>query len=169
MPETNKNHIETSIETLLFSNPNLKKYASYKTYSESALEYNLQPRDLVIGYSKENHYSHYAYDLNMKLPFSIYEFIPNRDLDNSCMICDKSLDKVPEKMDQPDVKDFLIKNAEKIDDDNYLFNQIKEDENKLLEIFEAGDEVVKKIREVNKDDVFDIRLTNEQNLEYNHK
>lgn len=169
MPTTMKNHIETNIETLLFSNPGLKKYAPYQSFYESAIEYNLQPRNLNIGYVKESHYSHYAYDMTVKLPFSIYEFIPNRDLDNSCMICDNSLDKVPEKMESADTKDFLIKNGEKIDDDNYLFNQIKEDENKLLETFETGDEVIKKIRELNKDNVYDFKLINEHNLEYNHR
>ena len=68
-----------------------------------------------------------------------------------------------------DPKDFFIKKGEKIDDDNYLFNQLKEDDNKLLEAFEMGDEVIKKVREINKDDVYDFKLINEHNLEYNHR
>jgi hypothetical protein len=169
MPKTMKNHIETNIETLLFNNPGLKKYALYNTFYESAIEYNLQPRNLNMGYVKENHYSHYAYDMNMKIPFSIYDFLPNRDLDNSCMVCDKSLVKVPKRLEAADPKDFLIKVDEKIDDDNYLFNQIKDDDNKLLDGFEAGDEVVKRIRELNKEGVYDIKMVTEQNLQYNHR
>ena len=169
MPITMKKHIESNIDTLLFSNPGLKKYALYNTFYESAIEYNLQPRNVNMGYVKENHYSHYAYDMNMKIPFSIYETLPNRDLDNSCMVCDKSLDKVPARLEEADPKDFMVKVDEKIDDDNYLYNHIKDDDNKLLEAFEAGDEVVKRIRELNKDAVYDIKLVTEQNLEYNHR
>ena len=66
-------------------------------------------------------------------------------------------------------KDFFIKIGEKIDDYNYLFNQLKEDDIKLLKAFEMGDEVIKKVREMNKDDVYDFRLINEHNLEYNHR
>ena len=169
MPATMRNHIETNTDTLLFSNPGLKKYAPYESFNESAIEYNLQPRNLNMGYNKESHYSHFAYDMTLKLPFSIYEFIPNRDLDNSCMVCDNSLDKVPERIEVADPKDFFIKKGEKIDDDNYLFNQLKEDDIKLLKAFEMGDEVIKKVREINKDDVYDFKLINEHNLEYNHR
>ena len=50
-----------------------------------------------------------------------------------------------------------------------MFNQLKEDDIKLLDAFEMGDEVINKVREINKYDVYDFTLINEHNLEYNHR
>jgi hypothetical protein len=83
MPDTYSNHIETKIDTLLFNNPTLKKYVEYNPYPETAIEYNLQPR--VIPDTNEFQ-SSYANDIYLKLPLSIYENIPIRELDSSSII-----------------------------------------------------------------------------------
>jgi hypothetical protein len=62
---------------------------------------------------------------------------------------------------------LFIKSKSIIDEDNYIFNQVKEDSDKLVEQFEASDEVVKAIRELNKDDIHDYRKTEKVKLE-NH-
>jgi hypothetical protein len=79
MPESYRHHVSTTIDTLLISNPAFKKYSNYSKYTESGTDYNLQPR--IIN-TKANLLSSYGNDLYRKLPLSIYENIPQYELDN---------------------------------------------------------------------------------------
>jgi hypothetical protein len=91
MSESYTKHVETKIDTLLFNNPSFKKYASYTSYPESSIEYNLQPRNLIKN-SKDYESqglqgeSTYKYELHSRLPLSIYEHMNIRELDNSSKI-----------------------------------------------------------------------------------
>jgi hypothetical protein len=85
LPDSYKSHIETSIDTILFNNPSLKKYAGFNDISESQLDYNLQPRKVNIDHNKLTE-SNYACDLYKLLPLSLYNNIPIRELDEHCNI-----------------------------------------------------------------------------------
>lgn len=74
---------------------------------------------------------------------------------NIVMVYDKSLNFKPSILEKSDQRDLFIKRNNKIDDDNYIFNLTKEDNNKLLEQLEKDDEIVKKIRDKNLTDVCD--------------
>ncbi len=76
---------------------------------------------------------------------------------NTDLKFDSYFDKVPERISEKDQRELYIKKNEKIDDDNYVFDINKDDPNKLLEDIEKDDEVMKKVREVNKDGIFDQR------------
>jgi hypothetical protein len=88
MSETYSKHVETKIDTLLFNNPSFKKYASYTSYPETGIEYNLQPRSLIDNTNRYQSQellgeSNYYYELNSRLSLSIYENIKIREIDNS--------------------------------------------------------------------------------------
>ncbi len=81
------------------------------------------------------------------------------------LIGDKSLDFMPIKLDYPDERDFYVKRGEKLDEDNFVFELIKEDENKLIGEFEKDDEVIRNTREINKDEIFNYKLKEKIKLE----
>jgi hypothetical protein len=83
LPASYKLHIETSVDTVLFNNPSLKKYAGFNSYQESSIDYNLQPRKVNIGPMKLKE-SNYPADLYKLLPLSLYNNIPIRELDENC-------------------------------------------------------------------------------------
>lgn len=64
-----------------------------------------------------------------------------------------------------DQRDLHIKSDENIDEDNYIFDMIKDDEEKLLENIEKDDPVMRNIREINKDEVYDVKTKEKINLE----
>jgi hypothetical protein len=166
IPESYKTHIETTMDTLLFNNPSLKKYAPYESFNESSLDYNLQPRKL--GADHIDTQSYYKENLYNILPLSLYNTLPIRELDKvNCLIADGSLDYLPDKLNTRDERDLFIKSGNIIDEDNYIHNIAKEDENKLLDMFEAGDDVIKAVREVNKLDIYDYRNAEKVKLENN--
>jgi hypothetical protein len=78
---------------------------------------------------------------------------------------DSYFDKIPERLNEKDQRELYIKKDEKIDDDNYIYDINRDDPNKLLEDIEKDDEVMKKIREINKTDVFDYRKQEKINTE----
>ena len=81
-----KNHLETKLDSLLFNNPSLKKYCQYPEYTESALDYNLQPRIVDTSDYLKNVFSagfNYQNDIYNKLPLTIYENIQLRELEKS--------------------------------------------------------------------------------------
>jgi hypothetical protein len=81
------------------------------------------------------------------------------------LIGDSSLDYFPKKLDTADERDLIVKNNEKIDEDNILFNLNKEDDEKLRDAIEKDDEVLKNLKEINKDDIFDSISREKVNLE----
>lgn len=172
MPDSYKNHVYTSIDSVLFKNPSFKKYADYTYFNETALDYNLQPRNILD--KNELFFSNYANELYKKLPLSYFDNVPLRELDSNCnlyilnqldLLADNSLDFLPQKMDKADERDFFIKRKEKVDEDNYIFDIPKEDDARILEFIEKDDEVIKNIRELNKEEILDIREKEKINLE----
>jgi hypothetical protein len=83
MPDSYKQHVETSIDTLLFNNPSFKKYAQYSYYTEGTVDFNLQPRK--IDNSKEIKIN-YKEDLDNKIKLSAYKNIQIREIDQDCNI-----------------------------------------------------------------------------------
>jgi hypothetical protein len=84
MPESFKSHIEHPNDALLFTNPNLKKFAGYNIYTETSIDYNLQARQ-IKEFEYEEKYRNYSYELYYKLNLSIFENMPIRSLDSNCM------------------------------------------------------------------------------------
>lgn len=84
LPETLTQHLETSVETYLFNNPGIKKYADLRYYIEGSVDYNLQP--CVINDSDRDSntvsYSNYSNELFNKLPLTAPEY-HMRKLDNN--------------------------------------------------------------------------------------
>ena len=64
---------------------------------------------------------------------------------------------MPKKIEYADQKELFIKNGEIIDEDNYINEMPREDELKVLENLEKDDEVIQKLKEINKDDVNDLK------------
>jgi hypothetical protein len=83
IPENFKLHIDHPSDSLLFTNPNLKKFAGYNIFTETSIDYNLQPR-LIKEFEYEEKYRNYSYELYNKLNFSIFENMPIRSLDSNC-------------------------------------------------------------------------------------
>lgn len=143
-------------EDLLFFNPNLRRYCEYNYYIESNLDFNLQPKQLDVKGSVIN-YQYYMLD---NLDFSNMS-VKRKDLNirgkNIKLktiidaIYDKWLDFEPERMENANERDLFIKKSEAIDEDNFVFDILKDDEVKFLEMIEAGDEVVRQERENNKE------------------
>jgi hypothetical protein len=65
----------------------------------------------------------------------------------------------------PDERDFYVKRNEKLDEDNFVFELPREDENKLISEFEKDDEVIRNTREINKDEVFNQKTREKINLQ----
>ena len=72
---------------------------------------------------------------------------------------------MPKKIEYADQKELFIKNGEIIDEDNYINEMPREDELKVLENLEKDDEVIQKLKEINKDDVNDLKEKEKINLE----
>ena len=61
------------------------------------------------------------------------------------------------KLNQIAQKDLYIKKNEKIDEDNFIFELIKEDDNNIIENIEKEDNEIKNMRDINKEGTFDIK------------
>ena len=178
MPENYKNHSNGKSETLLFNNPSLKKYAQFHSYYENAIDYNMQP---IVGYhpplnnTKDSYNSKYASELYNRLPLSVYDNLPIKDMDtysnklfkkiSLALIGDSSLNFLPKKLETSDERDLIVNKNEKIDEDNILYNINKEDDEKLRDIIEKDDEVIKNLKELNKDEIYDSVTKEKVNLE----
>lgn len=81
------------------------------------------------------------------------------------MICDSYLDFVPKKMLCADQKELFIKNNASVDEDNYIIDIPREDESKIQESIEKDDEVIQKLKEINKEEVVDPKEKEKINLE----
>jgi flagellar biosynthesis regulator FlaF len=176
MPESYKQHIHTKIDTLLFNNPSFKKFVSFNNFTENSIDYNLQPR--TIDHKEDIHFN-YSNELYSKLPLSIYENLPIREIENNCkkiynkilfilflgLVGDMSLDFIPKKLKEADERDLYIGKKEKVDEDNYIFELMKDDENKLLNEFEKDDEGIRNVRELNKDEVYNAKTREKIQLE----
>ncbi len=68
-------------------------------------------------------------------------------------------------MPYADQKDLFIKNNGLIDEDNYIIDIPREDDSKIQESIEKDDEVILKLKEINRDEVVDLKEKEKVNLE----
>ena len=160
-------HIYTEPNDLIFNNPLLKNYKSINDVTECSIDYNLQPRLIKECYVNNSSYQNDIY-MKLNLSFTDNDNIRTRLVDNEAMFLDSSLNfnfDNMKKMTQTDEKDLFIKKNEKVDEDNFIFELVKEDDKAIIENIEKEDNEVKNIRDINKNGTFDIRKQEKINLE----
>lgn len=64
-----------------------------------------------------------------------------------------------------DQKELFLKRNSKVDEDNYIIDIPKEDEIKIQESIEKDDEIIMKLKELTKEEVFDPKDKEKANLE----
>ena len=162
-----KEHLFTESKDLIFENPMLKNYKALNKYNECDINYNLQPREIKECYLNNSSYKNDIY-MKLNLSFTDNEKIRTRLIDNETMFMDSSFNfhfSEMKKMEQSDQKDLFIKKKEKVDEDNFIFELIKEDDKAIIENIEKEDNEIKNIREINKEGTYDIRKQEKINLE----
>ena len=160
-------HIYTEPNDLIFNNPLLKNYKPLNEITECNIDYNLQPRLIKECYINNSTYQNDIY-MKLNLSFTDNENIRTRLVDNEVMFLDSSLNfdfDNMKKMDKNDEKDLYIKKNEKVDEDNFIFELVKDDDKAIMENIEKEDNEVKNVREINKNGTFDIRKKEKINLE----
>ena len=160
-------HIYTEPSDLIFENPMLKNYKPITNFNECDINYNLQPREIKECYLKNSSYQNDIY-MKLNLSFTDNEKIRTRLIDNESMFLDNSFNfnfGEMKKLTQSDQKDLHIKKTEKVDEDNFIFELVKEDDKAVVENIEKEDNEIKNLREINKEGTFDIRKQEKINLE----
>ena len=160
-------HIYTEPNDLIFENPMLKNYKPITNFNECDINYNLQPREIKECYLKNSSYQNDIY-MKLNLSFTDNEKIRTRLIDNEAMFLDNSYNLnfgEMKKLNQSDQKDLYIKKTEKVDEDNFIFELVKEDDKAIVENIEKEDNEIKNMREINKEGTFDIRKQEKINLE----
>ena len=160
-------HIYTEPNDLIFNNPLLKNYKSINDVTECSIDYNLQPRLIKECYVNNSSYQNDIY-MKLNLSFTDNDNIRTRLVDNEAMFLHSSINfnfDNMKKMTQTDEKDLFIKKNEKVDEDNFIFELVKEDDKAIIENIEKEDTEVKNIRDINKNGTFDIRKQEKINLE----
>ena len=160
-------HIYTEPNDLIFENPMLKNYKPITNFNECDINYNLQPREIKECYLKNSSYQNDIY-MKLNLSFTDNEKIRTRLIDNEAMFLDNSYNfnfGEMKKLNQSDQKDLYIKKTEKVDEDNFIFELVKEDDKAIVENIEKEDNEIKNMREINKQGTFDIRKQEKINLE----
>ena len=167
IPEKQLEHIFTEPGDLIFNNPLLKNYTPINDMTECNIDYNLQPRLIKECYVNNSSYQNDLY-MKVNLSFTDNEIVRTRLVDNEAMFLDSSLDfnfdKI-KKMEKSDEKDLYIKKNEKVDEDNFIFELVKDDDKAIVENIEKDDNEIKNVREINKDGTFDVRKQEKINLE----
>ena len=72
---------------------------------------------------------------------------------------------MPKKLSVADSKELFVERNALLDEDNYIIDMPKEDDQKLTLEFEKEDEVIGKIKEVQKDETLDPKDNEKFNLE----
>ena len=72
---------------------------------------------------------------------------------------------MPKKLSIADSKELFIEKNSPLDEDNYIIDIPREDDLKLMETFEKEDEVIGKIKEIQKDETLDPKDKEKSNLE----
>ena len=160
-------HIYTEPNDLIFNNPLLKNYKPLNDITECNIDYNLQPRLIKECYVNNSTYQNDIY-MKLNISFTDNDNIRTRLVDNEAMFLDSSLNfnfENMKKMTQSDEKDLYIKKNEKVDEDNFIFELVKDDDKAIIENIEKEDNEIKNIREINKNGTFDIRKQEKINLE----
>jgi hypothetical protein len=144
-------HLYTEPNDLIFNNPLLKNYKSLNDITECSTDYNLQPRLIKESYVNNSSYQNDIY-MKLNLSFTDNDKIRTRLVDNEAMFLDSSLNfdfENMKKMTQSDEKDLYSKKEEKVDEDNYIFELIKDDDKSIVENIEKEDNEIKNVREIN--------------------
>ena len=165
--EKHLEHIYTEPNDLIFINPLLKNYKPINDVTECNIDYNLQPRLIKECYVNNSTYQNDIY-MKLNLSFTDNDNIRTRLVDNEAMFLDSSLNfnfENMKKMGQSDEKDLYIKKNEKVDEDNFIFELVKDDDKAIVENIEKEDNEIKNIREINKNGTFDVRKQEKINLE----
>ena len=165
--EKHLEHLYTEPNDLIFNNPLLKNYKPINDITECSIDYNLQPRLIKECYVNNSSYQNDIY-MKLNLSFTDNDNIRTRLVDNEAMFLDSSLNfnfENMKKMTQSDEKDLYIKKNEKVDEDNFIFELVKDDDKAIVENIEKEDSEVKNIRDINKNGTFDIRKQEKINLE----
>ena len=160
-------HIYTEPNDLIFNNPLLKNYKPLNDITECNIDYNLQSRLIKECYVNNSTYQNDIY-MKLNISFTDNDNIRTRLVDNEAMFLDSSLNfnfENMKKMTQSDEKDLYIKKNEKVDEDNFIFELVKDDDKAIIENIEKEDNEIKNIREINKNGTFDIRKQEKINLE----
>ena len=160
-------HIYTEPNDLIFTNPMLKNYKPITNFNECDINYNLQPREIKECYLKNSSYQNDIY-MKLNLSFTDNEKIRTRLIDNESMFLDNSFNfnfGEMKKLNQSDQKDLYIKKTEKVDEDNFIYELVKEDDKAIVENIEKDDNEIKTMREINREGTFDIRKQEKINLE----
>jgi hypothetical protein len=145
IPEKQLEHIFTEPGDLIFNNPLLKNYTPINDMTECNIDYNLQPRLIKECYVNNSSYQNDLY-MKLNLSFTDNENVRTRLVDNEAMFLDSSLDfnfdKI-KKMEKSDEKDLYIKKNEKVDEDNFIFELVKDDDKAIVENIEKEDNEIK--------------------------
>ena len=97
--------------------------------------------------------------MKLSLSFTDNDKIRTRLIDNENMFLDNLNFYFNEmkKLNQSAQKDLYIKKNEKVDEDNFIFELTKEDYKNIIENIEKEDNEIKNMRDINKEETFDIR------------
>ena len=160
-------HIYTEPKDLIFENPMLKNYKPITNINECDIDYNLQPREIKECYLKNSSYQNDIY-MKLNLSFTDNDKIRTRLVDNESLFMDNSFNfnfGEMKKLNQSDQKDLNIKKTDKVDEDNFIYELVKEDDKEIIENIEKEDNEIKNLREMNKEGTVDIRKQEKINLE----
>ena len=150
-------HLHSKPEDLIFNNPSLRKYTQLPLYNEVSLDYNLQPRLIKTAYSPISDYQRILYSI-INYNYEEADNINIKLIESDPFFVDSSmsLDNL-KKLKAPDEKDLIIKSGAHVDEDNYIFEMIKDDDKAILDMIEKDDDKVKNMRDLNKNGTYDIR------------
>ena len=160
-------HLFTEPEDLIFTNPVLKNYKVISNMSESSTDYNLQPRPIKECYVNNSSYQNDLY-MDINISFTDNDKIRTRTVDKENLYLDNSINfnfNQMKKLAQSDQKDLYIKKNEKVDEDNFIYELIKDDDKAIIDMIEKEDNDVKNVRDLNKYGTFDVRKKEKIELE----
>ena len=168
LPDSFIEHTFAESSDLIFNNPSLKKFAISTVLnkkSESDIDYNLQPRLLQSEYLPITNYQNETY-MKIDIDYSNNDRVKIRAIDNETLLVDYSMEMNDiKKMNKLDQKDLNVKKGEKVDEDNYIYELKRDDDKAILDMIEKDDEKIAKVRELNKNGVYDVRMEEKINLE----
>ena len=97
--------------------------------------------------------------MKLNLSFTDNDKIRTRLIDNENMFLDNLnfYFNDMKKLNQSAHKDLYIKKFEKVIEDNFIFELTKEDDKNIIENIEKEDNEIKNMRDINKEETFDIR------------
>lgn len=138
-------HRQMDACAVLFNNPLLRKEFNLNEFTESSLDYNLQPRRIEQPEIGDG--MNYVYELNSLVNLSLDPYL-FRQNDHRTMGYDNTFEFPGEPLGQADERDISIKKGEKVDEDNYIYEKKRTDVEEIRRRIEKDDpnqiEVIKK-------------------------